>query len=372
MTARFANSQQQAGQLVPTDELTQVQEKQAVKYLSHTLTGNREGMVDGPVEFTFNWVAPDPSPEPVLFNAAGNASDASGDPSGDHVYTASAYSGAPGARVSTPPQVREVRQRTRERGPDFSNRLVNLPTTRPIYRGLFEYFIAHRFSYPIFREGSISRLFGLDSAANVIFGFHYGLGEDIAVSLYRTKFDKIIDIAGEYTPFQQGDGGIPVSLLARIGVAGKDNFGMTPADFRPPDQRHQFSPYIQVSASRSFDDRFSLYAVPSMIFNSRDETYLMFGPGFGAQHNHTFSLGLGGSLRLTPSSYLLGEYIPRIWGFRGALSGRPAVSVGIQKNTFGHSFALILSTAPGMTANEYSVEGRDTFRIAFNIYRKMR
>ncbi len=205
LTARFANSQQQAGQLVPTDELTQVHEKAAVQYLSHTLTGNREGTVDGPIEFTFNWVAPDSSAGPVLFNAAGNASDASGDPSGDHIYTAGAYSAAPDVGISAPRQAREVRRRTRERGADFSNRLVNLSTTRPIHRGLFEYFIAHRFTFPVFREGSISQAFGLDSAANVIFGFHYGLGEDIAVSLYRAKFDKTIDVAGEYTPFQQGD-----------------------------------------------------------------------------------------------------------------------------------------------------------------------
>ena len=327
--------------------------------------------MDGPVEFTFNWVAPESPLEAVLFNAVGNASDASGDPSGDQIYTASAYSGAAGAGIEAPPKILQAKRRTREQGLNFSNRLVNLPTTRPVHRGLFEYVIAHRFTYPIFQEGSPSQAFGLDSAANVTFGFHYGLGKDIAVSVYREKFNKTIDLGAEYTPVQQGDG-IPVSLLARVGLAGRDNFGMSPADFRPPDNQYQFSPYIQLSTSRSFHERFSLYAVPTMIFNSRDEAYFLFDPGFEAQHNHTFSLGLGGSLRLTSSSFLLGEYIPRIWGFRGFFTDRPSVSVGVQKNTFGHTFALILSTSPGLIASDYSVEGKDTFRIAFNIYRRMR
>ena len=67
-----------------------------------------------PVEFTFNWVAPDSSAGPVLFNAAGNASDASGDPSGDHIYTAGAYSAAPDVPgISAPRQAREVRRKGR-------------------------------------------------------------------------------------------------------------------------------------------------------------------------------------------------------------------------------------------------------------------
>ena len=171
-----------------------------MQYLAHTASGNREGTIDGPVEFTFNWVAPDPPVEAVLFNAAGNASDASGDPSGDQIYTASAYSGIEGVEIEALPQVREVQRKTRGRGPSFSSRLVNLPTTRPVHRGLFEYLIAHRFTYPIFQEGSIARVFGLDSVTNVTFGFHYGLGKDIAVSVYREKFNKTIDLGAECIP----------------------------------------------------------------------------------------------------------------------------------------------------------------------------
>ena len=369
LSARFADSGRQAGRLVSIDQLTQVEEKGKIQYIGHTSTGSREGTINGPLDFVFNWIAPDPSAGAVLFNAAGNASDAGGDPSGDYIYTAGAYSGGSAVQPAAPPQRAEVRPEAT--ASDFSNRLINLPTTRPIHRGLFEYFIAHRFTFPIFREGSPSQAFGLDSGANAVFGFHYGLAEDIAVSFSRSKFDRIMDIGGEYSPLQQGEG-TPVSLLARVGVAGRDNFGMTPAAFRPSAQRRHYSPYFQLSTSRSFADRFSLYAVPSVILNSRDEALLMFGPGFGKEHNHTVSVGLGGSLKLTPSVFLLGEYIPRVWGFRGVSKDRPAVSVGFQKNTFGHSFALVLSTATGLAPNEYSVEGTDTFRIAFNIFRRMR
>lgn len=329
LSARFASSAGQAGQLTPVDQQTQVEEKGAVQYIGHTAMGTQSGASEGPVEFVFNWTAPDPSEGPVLFNAAGNASDASGDPSGDYIYTAGAYSGATTAQPVAPPRRAQVRRE--RRASDHSNRIVNLPTTRPIHRGLFEYFIAHRFTFPIFREGSPSRAFGLDSSANVVFGFHYGLAENIAVSFNRSKFDQIMDISGEFSPLQQTEQGMPVSLLARVGVAGNDNFGLSPSGVRPGGQRYHYSPYFQMSTSHSFQDRLTLYAVPSLIFNSRDEAYLIFGPGFGREHNHTVSVGLGGSLRLTSSAFLVGEYIPRIWGFRGVFKDRPAVLLAITR-----------------------------------------
>lgn len=371
LSARFVQSGLQAGQLAPFDAYSQVVEKAGIQYILHTQEGNRAGTSSGPVAFVFNWVAPQSAREPVLFNAAGNAADGSGDPKGDYIYTAGAYSGVTGVRLTglpAPPS-----RRPESRSFDFSNRLVNLPTTRPIQRGMLEFLVAHRFTQPVF-QGSLGQLLGLDSSANILFGFNFGLAKNVGLSVYRSRSYGTLDVAGEFSLLQQGSPRSPVSVLARAGVTGRDNFGLSPADFRPDEQRRHYSPYLQTSISRSFGNRLSLYAVPFALFNSRDEVELLFGPGFGVDHNHSFSIGLGGSLRLPlmPSVFLVGEYIPRIAGFRGVFQDRPAVSVGLQKNTRGHSFQLLLSTAPGLAPNEYSLEGTDTFRIGFNIYRRLK
>lgn len=368
LSARFTASGNQAGRLEPVDELTQMKEKNGIQYIEHTAMGNRGGVVDGPVEFRFNWVAPDPSGGPVFFNAAGNGANSSGDPSGDYIYTAGAYSGVPG--VTFAGAVAGAPPRRQSRGASLSNRLVNLPTTRPVERGTVEFFIGHRFTQPLFQH-SIADAFGLDSSANISFGVTYGLARNVGVSFHRTRAWAAMDLAGEFSLLQQEAGAVPVSLLVKTGVAGRDNFGLSPSELRNLRNKYHYSPYVQVSTSRSFEDRFTLFVVPSAIFNSRDEMELLFGPGFGKENNHTFALGVGGSLKLTPSTFLVAEYIPRLAGFRGVYTDRPAVSVGLQKNTSGHAFQLLLSTAPGLAPNEFSLEGTDTFRIGFNIYRRI-
>jgi len=78
----------QAGNLTPTDGLTQLAVTfNGIQYIEHTEDGTRPGMTAG-ADFVFNWTAPDPSAGPIVFHAAGNASNASGDEFGDQIYNA--------------------------------------------------------------------------------------------------------------------------------------------------------------------------------------------------------------------------------------------------------------------------------------------
>lgn len=53
-------------------------------YLKHTRDGVYEGVMDGPVSWTFRWTAP--ATGSVTFYLAGNAADGSGDPWYDYIY----------------------------------------------------------------------------------------------------------------------------------------------------------------------------------------------------------------------------------------------------------------------------------------------
>jgi hypothetical protein len=78
----------QAGDLVVTDVVnTQLSDNALLfpDYLKHTWEGTQWPTPNGPVVWTFDWVAPDlPS---VTFYLAGNAANGSEDPSGDYIYT---------------------------------------------------------------------------------------------------------------------------------------------------------------------------------------------------------------------------------------------------------------------------------------------
>ena len=93
---------------------------------------------------------------------------------------------------------------------------------------------------------------------------------------------------------------------------------------------------------------------------------------FGLNHNNTVTLGTGIGIRILPSATIVAEYVPRVWGYRGTLSDQPTISVGIQKSTQRHTFELLISTSEAETTNEYTVNATDTFRIGFNIFRKIK
>src|SRR2546426_863453 len=83
----------------------------------------------------------------------------------------------------------------------------------PVQRNDMNFLVQHRFSAPLF-NGSAGRLFGLDSTANIAFGFDYGISNRVMASVYRARSDRTIemDITGDLFHQQRGD---PISLAAK-------------------------------------------------------------------------------------------------------------------------------------------------------------
>ena len=61
LSVRSAASGEQAGRLETVDDRTQLKEAEGIQYVQHNASGTQEGVLNGPVEFLFNWIAPDPS-----------------------------------------------------------------------------------------------------------------------------------------------------------------------------------------------------------------------------------------------------------------------------------------------------------------------
>lgn len=78
-----------AGDLVVTDAAnTQLSESSGRQFVKQTFDGTYAGTVDGPVSWSFQWVAPD-VPQ-VTFYVAGNAANGDGSTANDYIYTISA------------------------------------------------------------------------------------------------------------------------------------------------------------------------------------------------------------------------------------------------------------------------------------------
>lgn len=246
-------------------------------------------------------------------------------------------------------------------GAFFGMSVINLPNGKSLNAGGTEFFIGHRFTQPFFQR-SVSEFFGLDSSAFITFGFRAGLTDWLSVQAARSNRYKTVELASSAQLMEQRDG-MPVTLQVRGGLEGQDNF------------REKYSPFVQVVAARTFADRVSVLAAPTFAFKTRDALSFRFPPEFlfgDADANYTASVGLGMGVRVLPSVSVVGEWIPRVGGFKGELFDRPALSFGLKKSTYRHTFEILLSTAEPMTTAQYVTRGSDTYKIGFNIYRKIR
>jgi hypothetical protein len=281
--------------------------------------------------------------------------------------TTAATSQAPASEIRVDRDARE--------GAFFGANIVNLPNGKPQRKGGVDFFIGHRFSQNI-SDAGLAGLFGFDSSATVAYGVRAGITDRLSVSVFRSNYFKTISL-GSALQISRQSASVPVTLQFRLGVDGLNNFGLYDKDENPTPR--QYSPFLQVVATRTFKDRLSVSMVPIVAFNTKNNARVIPELALGGTKDYTAGLGVGAGYRFLRTTSIVGEYMGRLSGFRSVLRNTPGlskdlqrISVGLQKSTFRHTFELVVSRQEPMTPAFYSYQGADTFRIGFNIYRKLR
>ena len=233
--------------------------------------------------------------------------------------------------------------------PDFT--LVNLPTTLrvPKYKSAFR--VTHRFARPL-GQGDFSDLaedlFGLDSGAQIGLEYRFGIMRGTQIGIYRTS-NRTIEFFAQYSGLQQKDNGL-LGLDVIATMDGTDNFS------------DSYSPALGVVLSRELGSHGALYFEPIWVNNSNQL------PSELTDDNDTFLFGIGGRLRVRPTVYVVGEYIPRI----GYSPGVDHLTFGVEKRAGGHVFQINFSNNIGTTPAQIARGGFDNedWYIGFNISRK--
>lgn len=239
-----------------------------------------------------------------------------------------------------------------------SPQAVNLPTaaTLPSRALLFE--ISHRFLPPI-SDGS-GALWGLDGPVYNRLGLAYGVTDRVMVGLLRSNFDDNLELNAKLL-LHEGDGsGVTYQVGAMAGAA--FNFGAT-AVGGVEDNEGQY--YAQALINASFADRFALGVVPTAFRNLRIED---------VEPVSTFVLGLHGQYYATDRVSLLAEWVLSVESVNYPHDG---VSGGVEIQTRGHFFKLVLTNQVRMNPTQYLVGtpfeyGKDDWRLGFNITRLLR
>ncbi|MGH9767308.1 MAG: DUF5777 family beta-barrel protein [Blastocatellia bacterium] len=248
-------------------------------------------------------------------------------------------------------------------------RLINLPTATPIKKGSLWNDFTHRFP---FASRDAEELFGLDSLAIPSFGFLYGVTNRIHVGAYRSSGDvgRPISLYAGASLLDEHKGD-PLSLMARVGLEGRDNF------------KRNFTTSFEFTFARSITRHAQVYVVPTVSVGDRRLTA---DPTANAPGETAIALGIGAAVNVRPSVALMAEanyrlneesrYIGDFTGIR-----RPVFGFGIQKASSSrrHAFSLVFTNGPGTTMAQRSMTkgllfGDDAFgglTIGFNLSRRL-
>jgi hypothetical protein len=247
-------------------------------------------------------------------------------------------------------------------------RLVNGHTIEVKDKKSLEFIFQHRFG--ALNSGSYE-LFGLDQAS-VRLGLDYGLADNLSLSLSRNSIDKTIDGYLKYKFLRQQTGAksIPVTITALGGVAYKTSPRKedAPIGFENIDR---LAYNAQLFIARKFSSNFSLQVMPTFIHRNAVIQ--------AVEDNDQIAIGVGGRLKLTRSIALTSEYYHQLNPADNDLlpEGQKiynSIGFGIDIETGGHVFQLIMTNATGLTERAFVTETTGDFfdgdiRFGFNVTR---
>lgn len=256
-----------------------------------------------------------------------------------------------------------------------STRLVNLHTNETMRKRHLDFRIMHRFQPFDFSSGNsfgAYDFFGLDGAVMRL-GIEYGITDRLMAGVGRSTSGKTYDVFGKYKLMQQtsgGKGSRPLSIDYFVNTAVRTE------KWSNTNRQNLFSSRLsfvhQLIITRKLNDYVSLILSPTLVHYNLVETR--------NQPNDLFAIGAGGSFRLSRSTRLSLEYIPRINGRSEPVNGnRPlyhdALAIGLDIETGGHVFQLHFTNASGLIEQEFigrnttEFKGINSLRFGFNLSR---
>lgn len=224
-----------------------------------------------------------------------------------------------------------------------------------------EFIISHRFGRV---NLGFDELFGLDQA-NIRFAFEYGLNDDLTIGIGRSSYEKTYDSFLKYSLIHQktGENSFPFAISLFGSIAAK-----TIKDYPPSDKR-TFAESLfyvgQVLIARKFNSDFSVQLTPTYIH--RNTVKIVEDP------HDIYALGFGSRLKLSKRVSLNSEYF-HAFNESMSINARNSLAFGVDIETGGHVFQLILSNSITMIEKSFIAETTGNFfggdiHFGFNLSR---
>lgn len=236
-----------------------------------------------------------------------------------------------------------------------STQSPNLQTTSGLKAGSWMFEISHRF-VPSISTGS-DALWGFDGPVFNRFGLGYMPIDGVVLGLQRTNFEDNFELNAKARLLRLNAATVPVEVAVMTGLA----WNMEPVvTLGAEDNESQF--YAQAIIDAMVTERVALGVVPTWIRNPRIQDFDAF---------NAVAVGVHGQVYLTDAMSFVGE-----WIFSEDIEdrGHDSGTFGLEFETRGHFFKLLVTNQPLMNPTQYLAGSANPFeadelRFGFNIQR---
>lgn len=244
-----------------------------------------------------------------------------------------------------------------------STRVINGHSNERMPEGQLDVRFEHRFG--LINQGYYE-FYGLDQS-NTLISLEYGIKDWIMVGLNRASLDKTVSGFTKFSILRQSKGAIemPVSISLLLGTS------IVGTRWKDPTRNNLFSSRIsyttQLIFARKLNENLSLQLAPIWIHRNLVAAVV--------DKNDQFALGIGSRYKISRRASINLEYYPVLsptWDH--STTYRNALAVGIDIETGGHVFQLMLSNTQGMIEKTFITETtgnwlKGDLHLGFNISR---
>lgn len=240
-------------------------------------------------------------------------------------------------------------------------RILNGHSVENRKKKALEFVISHRFGRI---NLGLDELYGLDQS-NIRFAFEYGLSDRLMVGLGRSSYEKTFDSFFKYKLLRQstGENAFPVTVSLFGSIANKTAKDYNPANKPATIERLFYT--SQLLIAKKVNSNLSLQITPTYIHRNSAKT--------NADPHDILALGFGGRIKLNKRVSFNGEYFHSFNPLQ-SFDTTNSLAFGIDIETGGHVFQIILSNSITMIEKSFITETTDNFfngdiHLGFNISR---
>ncbi len=245
-----------------------------------------------------------------------------------------------------------------------ASRIINGHSIEQMKKRQLDFRISHRFG-PL-NDGAYG-LFGLDQS-KIHFSLEYGVTDWLMLGVGRGSLNKTYDSFAKFRLLRQSSGAkwMPISLSYFTSVE------LNTLKFQDPTRTNYFSSRLafvhQLLIARKFNDKFSFQLSPTFIHRNLVKTDL--------DMNDVYAMGFGARYKLSKRLSLNAEYYYNYNPNNKFQETKyyNSASVGVDIETGGHVFQIMLTNSLGMREGSFIPQTTDNWfdkgiHLGFNISR---